>query len=51
MFGLERMLRCVEENAHLSAQAMGQTLFAAVEAFRDGEMQEDDQTLIIAKGA
>jgi phosphoserine phosphatase RsbU/P len=50
MFGLERLLRCVEEAACLPAEALGQTLFAAVEAFRDGEMQEDDQTLVIAKG-
>ncbi len=51
MFGIERLMRCVEEHAHLSAEAIGQALFAAVEAFRDGEMQEDDQTLVIAKGA
>jgi phosphoserine phosphatase RsbU/P len=51
MFGLERLLRCVAEAAHLPAAAVGQTLFATVEAFRDGEMQEDDQTLVIAKGA
>jgi phosphoserine phosphatase RsbU/P len=51
MFGLDRLLRCVGESSDLSAQDLGQTLFAAVEAFRDGEMQEDDQTLVIAKGA
>jgi sigma-B regulation protein RsbU (phosphoserine phosphatase) len=51
MFGLERLLRSVEEHAHLSAEGVGHALFAAVEAFRDGEMQEDDQTLVIAKGA
>lgn len=50
MFGLERLLRCVEKSAHLSAQAVGQTLLATVEAFRDGQVQEDDQTLVIAKG-
>jgi sigma-B regulation protein RsbU (phosphoserine phosphatase) len=51
MFGLERLLCCVEDCAHLSAEAMGRALFAAVEAFRDGDLQEDDQTLVIAKGA
>lgn len=51
MFGLERLIRCVEDHAHLSAEAVGQGLYAAVEAFRDGERQEDDQTLVIAKGA
>jgi phosphoserine phosphatase RsbU/P len=51
MFGLKRLLQCVEQGAHLSAEALGQTLFATVEAFRDGQLQEDDQTLVIAKGA
>jgi sigma-B regulation protein RsbU (phosphoserine phosphatase) len=51
MFGLDRLLRCVEENAHLPVETIGQKLFGAVEAFRDGQMQEDDQTLVIAKGA
>jgi sigma-B regulation protein RsbU (phosphoserine phosphatase) len=51
MFGTERLVRCVEEHTHLAAEAMGQALFAAVGSFRDDEMQEDDQTLIIAKGA
>jgi sigma-B regulation protein RsbU (phosphoserine phosphatase) len=51
MFGLDRLLRCVEENAHLPVENIGQKLFGAVEAFRDGQMQEDDQTLVIAKGA
>jgi phosphoserine phosphatase RsbU/P len=50
MFGLERLLQYVEEVAHLPARAVGQALFATVEAFRDGEMQEDDQTMVIAKG-
>jgi phosphoserine phosphatase RsbU/P len=50
IFGLERMLQCVAGGVHLSAEAVGQRLFAAVEGFRDGQMQEDDQTLVIAKG-
>jgi sigma-B regulation protein RsbU (phosphoserine phosphatase) len=51
MFGMERLLRCVEENAHLTASGVGEALFAAVERFRGGELQDDDQTLVIAKGA
>ncbi len=50
LFGIERLIAYVEANAHLPAVSLGQTLFAAVEAHCDGAMQEDDQTLVIAKG-
>jgi sigma-B regulation protein RsbU (phosphoserine phosphatase) len=50
MFGYDRLLELVSEGANLSARALAETLFSAVEEFGMGRPQDDDQTLIVIKG-
>jgi len=50
MFGYDRLLDLVSESANLSARALAESLFSAVEEFGMGRPQDDDQTLIVIKG-
>lgn len=51
MFGYDRLLDLINDNAHLSAQAISDTLFDALHTFSpDTDDQFDDQTLLIIKG-
>jgi sigma-B regulation protein RsbU (phosphoserine phosphatase) len=47
-FGIDRLLQAVDARSGLSAQEIGEGLFAAVEHYRH-LLQEDDQTLIVIK--
>jgi sigma-B regulation protein RsbU (phosphoserine phosphatase) len=50
MFGYERLLRLVESLADKPAEAILDALFAAIGSFAAGHLQEDDRTLVVAKG-
>jgi phosphoserine phosphatase RsbU/P len=50
MYGYERLLHLVESLADRSAGAIAEGLFAAIGDFAAGHLQEDDRTLIVAKG-
>jgi len=49
MFGYERMKMTLSASRHLSAKAMVDTLFSAVESFSGNQYKEDDCTIIIIK--
>jgi sigma-B regulation protein RsbU (phosphoserine phosphatase) len=51
LFGYGRLLELAEELHGESAQVIGYGLLAAVESFSAGHPQDDDQTLIVVKGA
>ncbi len=48
MFGMERLDRALE-NCSLTAEGLIRTVLAAVEEFAEGQPQEDDRTMIVAK--
>jgi sigma-B regulation protein RsbU (phosphoserine phosphatase) len=50
MFGYDRLLHLVEIAADLSAEAIADTLFAAITDFAGDHPQDDDQTLVVIKG-
>jgi len=50
MYGYERLLRLVESLAVQPAAAIADEIYLAVGAFAAGQLQADDQTLIVAKG-
>lgn len=50
-FGDDRLLSLIDASADQSARDIGEQLLTAVEQFEDGGPQEDDQTLVIIKGA
>lgn len=49
MFGHGRLLAIVDSLAGESAQTIGQQLYQAVQRFSAGELQEDDQTVVVLK--
>lgn len=51
LFGIERLLVAVDELADQPAQAIADGLFRAIDQFSAGHPQDDDQTLIVLKGA
>ncbi|WP_322490169.1 PP2C family protein-serine/threonine phosphatase [Chloroflexus sp.] len=51
LFGIERLLVAVDELAAQPAQAITDALFRAIDQFSAGHPQDDDQTLIVLKGA
>jgi sigma-B regulation protein RsbU (phosphoserine phosphatase) len=50
-FGDDRLVSLIDACADQSARDIGERLLAAVEQFEDGGPREDDQTLVIIKGA
>ncbi|MFQ3664371.1 MAG: SpoIIE family protein phosphatase [Chloroflexaceae bacterium] len=50
-FGIERLLELVDRLHHLGPQALALALFEAVDRFGQGQEQEDDQTIVVIKGA
>lgn len=50
MFGIDRLLHLTNELAHKSAREIADGWFDAVDRFRGGHTQDDDQTLIVIKG-
>ena len=51
MFGYERLLWLTESLAPMPTARILDTLFAAIEGFSAGQLQDDDQTAVILKGA
>lgn len=51
MFGIERLLRLTDQLADNNAREIADGWFDAVDRFRVGRPQDDDQTLIVVKGA
>ncbi|MBO9373535.1 MAG: SpoIIE family protein phosphatase [Chloroflexus sp.] len=51
MFGIDRLLHAVDTLAEQSAQAIADGLFHAIDQFSAGHPQDDDQTIIVIKGA
>ena len=50
-FGEDRLLSLIDEYADQPAHDIGERLLIAVEQFENGGPQEDDQTLVVIKGA
>jgi sigma-B regulation protein RsbU (phosphoserine phosphatase) len=50
LFGNERLLSLVQTLSSAPATAIAEGLFAALTTFGDGRPQDDDQTLVVAKG-
>ena len=50
MFGYERLLNLVAISSEMTARAISEIIFAAVDAFSLGRPQDDDQTLVVIKG-
>ncbi len=50
MFGIERLLELTNQLAHQTAREIADGWFDAVDRFRGGHPQDDDQTLIVIKG-
>ena len=50
LFGYDRFLLLVDDLAHLPAATLADELFAAIDQFKGGRPQDDDQTLMIIKG-
>lgn len=50
LFGIERLMACLDRLAAEPAHAIAEGLFAAVAEFGAGQPQDDDQTLIVIKG-
>ncbi len=48
-YGVERLLRGLEEHARMDATALGESLLADLEAFLGGETPADDVTLVVIK--
>ena len=51
MFGYDRLLELVDYVSDRSAHAIADALFEAVDCFGVGRPQDDDQTLVVIKGA
>jgi sigma-B regulation protein RsbU (phosphoserine phosphatase) len=51
MFGYDRLLDLVDSVSDRSAHAIADALFEAVDRFGVGRPQDDDQTLVVIKGA
>lgn len=51
LFGIDRLLMAVNALAEQSARAIADGIFQVVEHFSAGHPQDDDQTLIVLKGA
>jgi sigma-B regulation protein RsbU (phosphoserine phosphatase) len=51
MFGYERLLQLTDELAHLPADEITTIFFDRIAHFSGGRPQDDDQTLMIIKGA
>jgi serine phosphatase RsbU (regulator of sigma subunit) len=51
MFGYDRLLQLAEASAKKSARAIAEAFFEAVDHFGVGRPQDDDQTLVVIKGA
>ncbi len=50
LFGYERLIDLVDALADRSAQAIGQSLYKAINDYSAGQPQDDDQTLLVIKG-
>ena len=50
-FGDDRLLAIINESADQTARVIAERLLSAVAHFEDGRPQEDDQTLVVIKGA
>lgn len=50
MFGIERLLRLIEQLADRSASEIARELFSAVGSFSAEHPQDDDQTVVVIKG-
>ncbi|MBV9358826.1 MAG: serine/threonine-protein phosphatase, partial [Chloroflexi bacterium] len=50
LFGNDRLLRLVQMLSAAPAPAIADGLFAALTTFGEGRPQDDDQTLVVAKG-
>jgi sigma-B regulation protein RsbU (phosphoserine phosphatase) len=51
MFGHDRLLNLVDDVCDRSAHAIADRLFEAIDRFGVGRPQDDDQTLVVIKGA
>ena len=51
MLGYEQLLRMTEAVAGQSAQTIARSLYEAVESFAAGHPRDDDQSIIVLKGA
>lgn len=51
LFGIDRLLAAVDELAEQPARAIADSLFSVVDRFSAGHPQDDDQTIIVIKGA
>lgn len=51
MLGIDRLIDLVERLQHKSAREIAATLFEETDRFGQGRSQDDDQTLIVIKGA
>lgn len=50
-YGYDRLLACVDHLAHMPANAIAENLLQEIRDFSIGELQEDDQTLVVIKRA
>jgi len=50
-FGIERLLDLVDRLHHLAPEPLAMALFEAVDRFGEGREQDDDQTIVVIKGA
>ncbi|MCX7791085.1 MAG: serine/threonine-protein phosphatase, partial [Chloroflexaceae bacterium] len=50
-FGIERLLELIDRLHHLAPEALAQALFEEVHRFGQGREQDDDQTIVVIKGA
>lgn len=51
MFGIDALLCLTDKIAHLSAREIADSWFDTLDRFRAGRAQDDDQTLVVVKGA
>ncbi|MCB0018088.1 MAG: SpoIIE family protein phosphatase, partial [Anaerolineales bacterium] len=51
LFGYDQLLRLVEKLAHLPAKEIAEEIFRTAREFGAGQAQDDDQTLVVLKGA
>lgn len=49
LFGTDRFLQAIRDNAHLSAQEIQEAIISAVTRFKEDMPQEDDITLVVIK--
>lgn len=50
-FGIERLMELIDQLHHLSAYEIAAAMFEEADRFGQGREQDDDQTLIVIKGA